>query len=141
MNMRRARQLQGKLGSLNEILSEVRRTVNTVESAQHSIESASASASIMTTVHDLKVRVQHLEDLAKSLRDDYEMMTAEVELQREVALRLCAATREGTPLSTLRRLEGEIRLQITSERATPEREDRRAGDVELITDATENRPA
>lgn len=118
MTARRVRQLQGKRGSLEGILSEVRRAVSTVDvAAQRSIHGANVGV-VVEAMRGLEARVESLETLANALHDDYEKVTRELQLQREVTLRLCSQSREGAPLVTSRQLEGEIRLQVISERGS-----------------------
>lgn len=128
MRARRARQLQGKLVSLDRVIGEVRHAVQAVGASHASPQTTDASALVIKTSEDLEADARQLETLAKSVRDDYESVRVEAVLQREVTLRLLAQAPPGAPLDTLRSLEEEIRRQVISEEA------------ELATDA-KNCPA
>lgn len=65
MSTRRADQLLGTPGPLSVVRSERRRVADT--------KNAYARELIPTVIQDLDPRVQHLEGLANSLHDDYEM--------------------------------------------------------------------
>lgn len=83
-----------------------------VQSAVHALKGAE---DLPKAIRDLRDQTARVEVLAGALADDYECLVVELEVQREVFLRL-VATERGTHLDIWRTREASIREQVMAER-------------------------
>jgi hypothetical protein len=90
-----------------------------VTQVQSAVQALSGTTELPKVIKDLEEQTARLEMLANALADDYETLSAEIEIQREVSLRLQAVVFEkplDAPLDAWRRLESTLRMQVMSER-------------------------
>lgn len=98
--------------------SRVRSVLTQTQQALSSLQGAGLDQ-VPVVIQQVQEQTKRASALAEALADDYETVLGEVEIQREVTLRLCAAVgvmRPDLPLHQWRELENQTRLRVIEER-------------------------